>query len=473
MGKFKYTDGELEINKVLKMNQDLSQRLLNDDQMDKTRCKADESIDKSVALLRLLGYSNEVDDILNKKVNVSEEENAEVVNKPEIENWEDLVSQADECCPDVVELEDIMTQDEIQASFEELDDISKTFSQKTGIINKTDLSFLFVATALQVAKSLIFPYVAGEFNYGEDFNPDDRLNHNDKTIEKAHQEAIDKFREKHKNHPNGYWINILYQTVPYDITRGSKELGINMGGRYHRMYTLGHDPILGWIFGTANILTDCITFNTFKNNRISREDPITKTKKMTITSEIVPLSLMFQECYECVKSDSLNLPAALFTQSQHFKSDKYTKMGLPVPIISSINEKFASKLYKKHYDALCFSRDVKIVGVSFVVSKLIDLIIILLHGFFRKEEEDKDLYEVRTRKILLISSTIASTSTCINAAITKNPKNLDIGGLLNTLTHLFSDIRFITKVKNEFINSEISNRLENEVNEIDRQYNLM
>ena len=42
-----------------------------------------------------------------------------------------------------------------------------------------------------------------------------------------------------------------------------------MGGKYHRMYTLGHDPILGWFFGTANILTDCITFHNFNTNRIS------------------------------------------------------------------------------------------------------------------------------------------------------------------------------------------------------------
>ena len=80
-----------------------------------------------------------------------------------------------------------------------------------------------------------------------------------------------------------------------------------MGGRYHRMYTLGHDPILGWIFGTANILTDCITFNNFHTNRISRIDPVTGTKKMVITPEVVSLGKMFSECCEEVKADSLNL----------------------------------------------------------------------------------------------------------------------------------------------------------------------
>lgn len=62
-----------------------------------------------------------------------------------------------------------------------------------------------------------------------------------------------------RKHPTGYWINLLYQTPPYDITVGAPDLGINMGGAYHRLYTLGHDPVLGWIFGTANILADTIT----------------------------------------------------------------------------------------------------------------------------------------------------------------------------------------------------------------------
>ena len=117
-----------------------------------------------------------------------------------------------------------------------------------------------------------------------------------------------------------------------------------------------------------------------------------------------------------------------------------------------------------------FSRDVKIVGVSFIISKLFDIIITLVHGLFRKEREDKDLYEVRTRKILLLSNSIASTSTIINATITSNPKNLDIGSLLNTITHLFSDLRFITKIQQEFIENEISNRMQKEINEIDMMF---
>lgn len=469
MGRFKYSDDELDINKVLKMNQDVSNSMMKDQDVKKIRNAADSSIDSSLELLRSLGMNKEVlkmsTEIANNK------QGRKLVHQPVLETWEAIVEQANLHESMQVELEDIMTASEIEGSFRELDKINDEFSKKTGIINKTDLSFLAIATALQVAKSLVFPYVAEKFDYGKSFDPSERLAHNDKSIEKAHREANDKFRDKKmEKHGTGYWINILYQTVPYDITKGSKDLGINMGGKYHRMYTLGHDPILGWIFGTANILTDCITFNNFHTNRISRVDPVTGGKKMVITPEIVFLGQMFKESYEMIKADPLNLPAALFAQAQHLKSDEFTKLGLPVPILPSINEDFASKLYSENYDALCFSRDAKIVGASFVVSKMFDIIISLTHGLFRKENEDKDLFEVRTRKILLISNTIASTSTVVNATITSNPKNLDIGSLLNTAMNLFTNLRFIAKIKEEFVKGEIAKRLEKEIMAIDELY---
>ena len=472
MSRFKYSGDELEMNKILKMNQDVSRTLSDDRKMSQTRVSADRNIDASLALLESLGKGKESSKLASDIASRGKKRPLE--HRPVLSSWEEIAAQADFHEPNEVVLEDIMTEAEIQSAFAELDSIEEQFSKKTSIVNQTDLSFLAIATALQVAKSLVFPYAAEKHDYGKSFDPSERLNHNDKSIEKAHQEANDRFRDKRlEKHGVGHWINILYQTVPYDITRGSKALGINMGGKYHRMYTLGHDPILGWIFGTANILTDCVTFHNFHTNRISRIDLVTGAKKMVITPEVVFLGQMFDECCDTVKADPLNLPAALFAQAQHLKSDEYTKLGLPVPVLSSINEDFASKLYSENYDALCFARDTKMVGESFVISRLFDMIISLLHGLFRKDGEDRDLYEVRSRKILLISNAIASSSTIINTTITSNPKNLDIGSLLNTMTHLFTDVRFIMKLKQEFIENEIMDKVKKELAAVDALYQAL
>ena len=466
MSQFRYSKDEYDINRILKLNQDISNKISNDYELHEQRNDADANIESTKSLLIKLGKKKDIDrisiEIDNKKGN------RKLNYRPIIQDWETILSDtAGEYSKKFV-LEDIMSNTEINNSMYEYNAINAQFSAKTSIINKRDLSFLAIATALQVLKTLLFPYVSKKLGYGDSFNPDDRLAHNDKSIEAEHREANNSFRDKfQERYKSGYWINLLYQTPPYDITAGSKDLGINMGGKAHRMYTLGHDPILGWLFGTANILTDCITFNSFANHRVSRVDPLTSKKKMIITAEQVPLTMMFKECYDMCRADKLNLPAAIFAQALHYKSDIKTKMGLPVPLLSSFNENFASKLYDEHYDALCLARDMKIVGASFIISKVIDIIITLTHGLFNNDEVSKELYEVRTRKILLISNSIASSSTIINTLITKDLRKLDIGGVLNTIGHLFTDIRFIFKIKEEFIESEISNSLQKELDEID------
>ena len=452
MGKYTYTDEEKDFNKVLKMNQNESFSL-------EKRCSSqinrlDESINSSEVLLRSLGYN-----LPNKTVSKKEKTlSAEI---QEIKPYKDLVRKANIEIQNDIELEDLLSEKEFQDAYKRLDAIHEEFSHKTSIVNKTDLMFLGIATALQTTKSLLFGHIAKKFDYGNSFNPDDRLAHNDKSIEKEHRRANDEFKEKHEKHGHGYWMNILYQTPPYDITRGSPALNRNMEGGYHRIHTLGHDPILGWIFGTANILTDTITFEDFKSNRVIRKP------KMMITPESVPFTKIFSESFEMCKADSLNLPAAIFAEGCHLKSDEFTKLGLPVPILETINPDFASKLYKSNYDALCFSRDLKIVGVSAGISIFIDMIIGLVHGLFNKEKINKDLYEVRTRKILLISNSIASTSNIIQTVITKNPKNLDIGGLLVTLSYLFMDLRFISRIEEEFIRQELNKDLIKELERLD------
>ena len=99
---------------------------------------------------------------------------------------------------------------------------SRYSTQRTSIKNKTDLKFLAIAIVLEVAKGLLYPVVAEKMGYGDSFNPEDRLDHDDKSIKDAHKKANDEYRDKHqKKNPNGRWIEFLYQTVPYDIQAGT------------------------------------------------------------------------------------------------------------------------------------------------------------------------------------------------------------------------------------------------------------
>lgn len=364
------------------------------------------------------------------------------------------------------------------------EEIDGEFSKRTSIKNKTDLKFLAIAIALEVAKGLLFPIVADKMGYGDSFSPADRLDHNDKSIEKAHKDANNEYRDKKlKKNSTGKWIEFLNRTVPYDITAGTGNMAdVNLHGGSHRLYTLGHDPILGWIFGTANILTDVITISSGAivqtNNKWAeaikvagmRSYKVQRKPKMMILPERVSTVEMFKDSYDVAREHPLNLPAAVFTEGQHLKSDVNTKMGLPVPLLETFSPDFASKLYVNNYDALCFARDMKIVGKSAVVSLLMDMLIGLVHGLYYNPQKDgsRDLYEVRTRKILLIANTIGTSSNLIFAYCTQNVKAVDIGGLLVTLSHLFMDTRFLLNVKKEFVENEIYEKIEDEIKELDK-----
>ena len=131
----------------------------------------------------------------------------------------------------------------------------------------------------------------------------------------------------------------------------------------------------------------------------------------------------------------MRLPAGVFAEYIHLKSDVFTKLGLPVPIIEVFSESLAGDLYKSQYDSLCLLRDLKIVGKQAGFSILINMIIGLVHGLLYDPQKDGDrkLYEVRTRKILSISNSLASAGNIAYAIGTEDWRKLDVGGILVTL----------------------------------------
>lgn len=342
-------------------------------------------------------------------------------------------------------------------------EIENEFCLKTRL-NKKDLNFLFFAIALQVARQYLLTGTLGE-----SFDKSDRLNHNADEIKKEIKDKQYQYKNEHEEWGNrksekGYrtWKEIVMtKKVPYDIMTGSKDLGLGLGGSTHRKLTLGHDPILGWVFGTLNIITDSITLTDFTSYKVN----------MTTSKIEFPISTfqVFQNGFESIMEEKYRLPAAIFAQGLHLKSDENTKKGLPVPLVNIFSEKLAGELYKNQYDYLCAIRDIKTVGKQAAFSILINMIIGLIHGLYNTgtTEEEIKLYEVKTRKILLYSNIIASTSNILQSYITKDIKKLDLGGLLVTLYRIVTDIPFIEKIKSEFVNTKLSEQYQKEIEELD------
>ena len=82
------------------------------------------------------------------------------------------------------------------------------------------------------------------------------------------------------------WIEVIESGVPYDTIKGTAALGLGIGGTNHRCKTLGHDPILGWVFGTANILTNTMTLSDLRTYRV---------EKGYVQPPLIPLPLLMEE----------------------------------------------------------------------------------------------------------------------------------------------------------------------------------
>lgn len=500
--RYKYSKGEMEINRAFKM-----QKIELSDLNDKTtglaqsanKLKSDISkseddltdLNSKVQLQKklILDYAKAnniiVPEHLKNDTGVSSSDihidhtlllSDEKISKLDIPSWEQIMAKTDKMVPDEVILEDLLSAEEFQYCIEDVQRINDAFARKTKL-NKVDIRFLMTATALQTARWIIIQQLMGEL--GETTDSDTRYNHNDKPIKNEVNERNKTFQDKfskygHRKSGKGYksWEQIIFSSAPYDTTAGSPLFNENLEGKFHRYKTLGHDPILGWIFGTANFITDTCTLSNFNSYRISRIGT-------PHFSERTNLLTIFYEVFDSVKEDWLRLPAGVFAQFVHLKSDVFTKLGLPVPLLSAFSESLAGKLYRSQYDALCLLQDLAIVGNQAAWSIFINMLIGLIHGLFYNEKKDgtREHYEVRTRKILLYSNTI---STSLNLAyvganaylgnVNEAWKKLDIGGLLVTFQRLFSDVRFITKIKEQFIQEEMDNVTKEALAELDSMF---
>ena len=464
MGRYKYSKSEQETNKVLKSHEEQLDKLKESTSQDSADLVKLRSIIE--AKLRAKGIDpNSIpqDDLSNPALSPK-------IKSEDIPTWEELAEEANAKFPEEVAFEDLLSKEEFQFCIDEVERINSEFAEKTGILNKKDMSFLAVATALQTARWLIIQEVCGDL--GQKIDSNSRLKHNDQSIKDSINDSNNSFQKRFQEHGHrkslkNYksWEQIVFSSAPYDTTVDSPLFNENLEGRYHRYKTLGHDPILGWIFGTANFITDTCTLSNFNSYRISRVGT-------PHFSEPTNLGSIFYEVFDSTKEDWLRLPAGLFAQFVHLKSDAFTKLGLPVPVLEAFSETLAGNLYKSQYDSLCLIHDVKIIGNQAAWSILINMIISVLHGFLYDPQKDGDrnLYEVRTRKILCISNALASSGNIAYAIASEDWKKLDVGGILVSLTRLFTDVRFISKMKKSFIENEMDKVLENEIKELESHF---
>lgn len=346
-------------------------------------------------------------------------------------------------------------------------DIDKQFSQATKLTGM-DLKFVFFATALQCIRQ----YFITPFSLRDERPSEKEAAKNSKIIEET---LLGKDKgvktRKHK------WYNpsldeIIGNPVPFDTIQQCEALkgaGIFKGtGKLGHRLTLGHDPILGWVFGTANIATSTLT--TWKLQSYHVKKSIVAGKEQDALTQKADTYKVLEYTKDKLinngKDGKIIIATSLIKEGIHLYSDVNSKNSLPFPIVSTISPDLANKFTDFGLDAC----NMMTVGKQATYASLINFIIALIHRMLYDEGMgiSEILYEARTRKVLTYSNVIASASNILAVAITEgiaaltdNPelakkgfKYLDVGGLAVTLQRIISDNLFINKIKMEFIEKE-------------------
>lgn len=348
-----------------------------------------------------------------------------------------------------------------------LEDLDKQFEQETSLKGK-DIAFLFGAAVLQSLRWILLPNL--DLDYSKISN---RLT----SVEggKIEKDGIRKFLKErgyneetikdivnNKNHIHNYtWRKLLVAPVPYDAMRGSGRIAIpgisdegkELFGKNHHVATWGHDPIVGWVIGPLNITARMITFRDFQTFHVAQ---VGDTFEQIITYRTNMLEMIIK-AINAWQDDSKKLFVSVVKQGLHQQSDKYTKQGLPIPLLKADTaQKLLDNGWNSNEVERMFAKTAKnlgVIGAQYGIAVIIDNIIRALHLLCYDESIDGSYstYSVKTQKIICYSTALAEITNAIYVIATEDVGKLDIGGYIHFVCELMHNSELQRKVKEEFI----------------------
>lgn len=291
------TQDEKDILKVVK--NELNNATL-DCSLKETKITLDSAIDSSEMLLRSLGIK--VD-----PTNISKAGTFSPTGKRSIKitPFEDLLTEANTNIARDIDLGDIFTPEEIKANADIINKLNEEFNSLHRL-DKVDWAICSVAGLVAAAINIILVGIPHNTVDGT------RAGTMSDWIRDMFDKAIppDKIKELEKK-----------AKVPFDASMNVDNKGYGVTDVYvdgltpyfHRLVSLGHDPLLGLIFGVLDAMAGTMT---------------TIDRNGEIVRQLIP---KYSDRVET------NLIEAIKKVINHLKSDVNTSMGLPVPLMALFN----------------------------------------------------------------------------------------------------------------------------------------
>lgn len=236
-------------------------------------------------------------------------------------------------------------------------------------------------------------------------------------------------------------------------------------GFNHRVTALGHDPIFGLVVGSANIMTATITRNDFASWHIDTRQHLRRKRngeeyfaELDTICERANTFEIFSSIWIRLETEGkegwITLGFAFLKEIVHLFTDINSMQSLPLPCMSKFSPKLARELS-------LYGINTGTIVQGAIATKLINWVVAFLHGLARNKKEDKKLYEVRTRKIVMYSNALAIASDLAYSLFLaymgdKNAmRKFDLGGYLVALQSISENSNVISSIEREFHTNKI------------------
>lgn len=432
MSNYKYSELEQQINQVL-LHQ--SRELEGIKRLDSVALES--RISESESLLKSLGYE------LPEQPLVNATKKKPVMVVP---TWESLCIEAEQAVGSNADLESIFSAEELKENSAAIQQMNREFNMLHHL-DKYDVAISAAAGLLSAAVDILLVGIPQKTPDGLSAG---------KLSDFIRAEFDKKFPEEEMTK----LANSKVSKVPYDA-QDNRHTSINVDGLsayYHRLISLGHDPLLGFVFGVADILTGRMT---------------TIDKSGKIVSQVM-------EVYADRKESDVF--AALAKQIIHFKSDITTSMGLPVPLMSLFNllqfgsigeeermiAEIVQEMYARGYDFIHFCSMSVPVMLAEVVVRLGYAFKRIKEGYSIKDSIPVSLNRDKHPKLATMLFIGQAGAAAINAGkvyFTKNPMAINYPQWIAFAKYSYSQLKWAILQKPELRDRYVSGRLYDELEE--------
>ena len=442
MSKYRYTELEQQLNNVLVHQDKELARIAFPDTKD-----IDENIRQSEELLRSLGvkFPN------GARLAVQEIPKKVMV----VPSWESLCLEAEAAVGNQCVLEDLFTAEELQTNEQAIVALNEEYNQLHRL-DKYDITISATAGLLAAAVEILLAGIPQKTpeglkggvlaNYVRDYF--------DKRYPEAEMEKL---------------ANSKVSKVPYDA-QDNRNTVVNVEGLstyYHRLLSLGHDPLLGLVIGVADIMTGRMT-------------TIDKTGKAV--SQVI-------DGY--ANRTEKDIFFAIAKQITHFKSDITTSMGLPAPLMGLFNllqfgnigdedqtiAEIVQGMYYEGYDFIHFCTLSIPVMIAEVVTRLGYAIKRIKEGHPVKESIPLSTNHEKHPKLGTMLFIGHSAATAVNAGkvyFTKNPMAINYPQWLAFGKYSYQQLKWVLIEKPEardaFLRGTINEQLDEVLLSVDETF---